>query len=131
MRLNRRGDSKDAGALTLGYAIVFPAFLFAVMAIAQIAFWYLADQTALAAARQGVDAARELNAPSGAGPQAALAFAHTAGSGYLSNLSASSANSTPQTIQITVTGDAPSIVPGFIIHVSEVAQGPVERFTTP
>jgi hypothetical protein len=130
-RVNKQGENREAGALTLGYVIVFPAFLITVMTVAQIAFWYLADQTALAAARQGVDAARELNAPAGAGQQAALAFARQAGSGYLSSVSASPVNSTPQTIQITVQGHAPSIVPGFIIHVSEVAQGPVERFTTP
>lgn len=127
-----RGNAdRESGALTLGYVIVFPAFLFAVMAVAQITFWYLANQTALAAARQGVDAARELNAPAGAGPQAALSFAQRAGSGYLSSVTASAAGSTPQTIQIRVKGHAPSIVPGFIIGVNEVAQGPVERFTTP
>jgi len=30
-----------------------------------------------------------------------------------------------------VTGAVPSFVPGLVIHVTEVAQAPVERFTTP
>jgi hypothetical protein len=134
--LSVRGGSshqgrKDAGALSLGYIIVFPAFLLAIMTIIQVSFWYLARQTALAAARQGVDAARELNAPLGAGPTAAMAFVQSAGSGYLLGASASAVGSTGQTIQIRVTGNVVSLIPGVAWPVSQVAQGPVEQFSTP
>ena len=56
-RAFRRRDDAEAGALSLGYIIVFPVFMLAIMTIIQASFWYLARQTALAAARQGADAA--------------------------------------------------------------------------
>ena len=70
-----------------------PVFLAAVMVIVQTSLWYLARESALAAARQGADAARVLNAPLGAGPSAALAFARSAASGYLLGPAASTAGS--------------------------------------
>ena len=61
IRYRRRGRG-DHGALTLSYVIIVPVFLAAVMVIVQTSLWYLARQAALAAARQGADAARVLNA---------------------------------------------------------------------
>jgi len=110
---------------------VFPVFLLAIMTMLQASFWYLARQTALAAARQGVDAARAQNAPLSAGPSAALAFAQSAGSKYLLGPSATAQGSTGQTIQIQVTGQVVSFIPGLNWQVSQVAQAPVEQFTTP
>ncbi len=127
-RLNGRGDR---GALTLGYVIIVPVFLLAVMAIAQTSLWYLARQAALAAARQGADAARAQNAPLGAGSRAALAFARQSASGYLITPAATTAGSSPATVEVTVSGHAPSLVPGIVINVSQVARAPVEQFTTP
>jgi TadE-like protein len=127
----RLAGRRDTGAMTLSYVIVFPAFLAALMVIVQGSLWYLAREAALAAARQGADAARVLHAPPGAGPRAALAFAHSAASGYLLHPRAFSSGSTATTVQITVTGRVPSLVPGLPISVSQAAQVPVEQFTTP
>jgi Flp pilus assembly protein TadG len=121
----------DAGALTLSYVIIVPVFLMAVMVIAQASLWFLARQAALAAARQGADAARVSGAPPGAGPSAALAFARSAGSGYLLRPSATGAGSTAGTVQITVSGRVPSIVPGLAVSVTEAAAAPVEKFAVP
>jgi hypothetical protein len=129
--IGRRRENAESGALSLGYIIVFPAFLLAIMLIMQATYWYLARQAALAAARQGVDAARIAGARPDAGPNAALAFARSAGSGYLISPSANAAGSTAQTIQIQVHGQVISIFPGFSLDVSQVAQAPVEQFTTP
>ena len=101
------------------------------MLIMQATYWYLARQAALAAARQGVDAARTLGARAGAGPVAALTFARSAGSGYLISPTANAAGSTAQTVQIQVQGQVISIFPGFRLAVTQVAQAPVEQFTTP
>ena len=91
--------------------------------------WYLAREAALAAARQGADAARVPGASAGAGAQAALAFARTASSGYLLGPSATSGGSSATTVQIRVTGHVPTLVPGLAISVSQVVQAPAERFT--
>jgi|SRR5450432_3179893 len=127
----RRPGRGDRGALTLSYVIIVPVFLAAVMVIVQFSLWYLAREAALAAARQGADAARAFNTPVAAGPAAALAFARRDGAGYLLAAAASAAGSGRHTVQITVTGRAPSLVPGLTITVRQVARAPVERFTTP
>jgi Flp pilus assembly protein TadG len=125
----RRGS--DAGALTLSYVIIVPVFLLAVMVIAQASLWFLARQAALAAARQGADAARVSGAVPGAGPSAALAFARSAASGYLLSPSANGADSTAATVEIQVSGRVPTIVPGLVVTVTEAAQAPVEKFAAP
>ena len=137
MGFRQRVSGRDAGALILSYLIVVPVFMLAVMVIVQSALWYLAREAALAAARQGVDAARVPGAAAGAGPQAALAFVRSSASGYLLGPTASMAG--PQaagagataTIQITVTGHIPTFVPGLVINISQAVQAPAEKFVAP
>jgi hypothetical protein len=118
----------DRGALTLSYVIVLPFVFGFLMVMIQTSFWYLAREAALAAARQGADAARVLNARPSAGPAAALAFAREAGRGYLEDPQATAAGSTGATVSITVSGRVPSLVPGLVVSVSETAQAPLEEF---
>ena len=131
----RRLARRDDGALVLTYVIIVPVFMLVIMVIIQGALWYLAREAALAAARQGVDAARLPGAGPGAGTQAALAFARNDASGYLLGPSAAAAatgagDATP-TIQITVTGHVPTFVPGLVINISQAVQAPVEKFVAP
>jgi TadE-like protein len=119
---------RDRGALTLGYVVIIPVFLAALMVIAQASVWYLARETAIAAARQGADIARTARTPPGQGAAAAVAFASQAAPGFLLRPSASAAGSSAQTVRITVTGHVPSLVPGMVITVTEVVTAPVERF---
>jgi len=118
----------DAGALTLSYVLVFPIFLLGLMSIAQASVWYLARETALAAARHGADIARTAQPPPGEGAAAALTFARTAAPGFLTKVTASSGGSNAVTVRITVSGQAASLVPGMNIKVTEVVTAPVERF---
>jgi Flp pilus assembly protein TadG len=118
----------DRGALTLSYVAVLPFLFLFIMVLIQAAFWFLAREAALAAARQGADAARVLDARRGAGPAAALAFVRQAGSGYLLDPAARTGGSTATTISITVSGHVPSFVPGLVVKVTETAQAPVEEF---
>lgn len=115
--------------MTLSYVIIVPVFMAAIMVIAQAAVWYLARSAALAAARQGVDAARVPNSSVAAGVRAARSFALSSAPGFLLDPKASGYGQ--DTIVITVTGKVPSLVPGLPINVSQVAQAPRERFTTP
>ena len=130
-RRARPNPDADRGALTLGYVIVVPVFLAGLMVIVQASLWYLARQAALAAARQGADAARVLDAPPGAGPSAALAFARSAASGYLLAPQASDADSSARQVRILVRGRVPALIPGVPITVSQSVRAPVERFTVP
>jgi Flp pilus assembly protein TadG len=121
-----RGD--DRGALTLSYVAVMPFVFLFIMVLIQASFWFLARDAALAAARQGADAARAMDAPRAAGPAAALAFARQAGQGYLEDPAASATGSTGSTVSITVSGHVPSFVPGLVVRVTETVQAPVEEF---
>jgi hypothetical protein len=127
-RLLTQRRCADRGALTLSYVAVLPFVFLVIMAAIQTSFWFLARDAALAAARQGADAARALNAPGGAGPAAALAFVRQAGQGYLQDPAASAAGSTSSTVSITVSGHGPSFVPGLVVRVAETVQAPVEEF---
>ena len=127
----RAGSSlrRDDGALTLSYIVLIPVFLAGIMMIVQACVWYLARETAIAAARQGADVARTAHPPPGSGAAAAVIFARKAAPGFLLGPSASAAGSSAVTVRITVTGRVPSLVPGMVIKVSEVVTAPVERFT--
>jgi len=126
--VRRKIREDDRGALILSYAAVLPFVFLFLMVVIQAAFWFLARDAALAAARQGADAARALNAPRSAGPAAALAFARAAGAGYLQDPRATASGSSSTTVSITVSGHVPSFVPGLVVTVSETAQAPAEEF---
>lgn len=123
LRLNN-----DRGAVTLSYVIIVPVFLLAIMVIVQTSVWFLARQTALAAARHGADVARTSKPPPGSGAAAAVAFAKSAGPGFLTRVSATSRGSTATTVKITVSGQAPTLIPGETLTITEVVTAPVERF---
>jgi hypothetical protein len=118
----------DRGSLTLSYVAVLPFLFLFIMAMIQASFWFLARDAALAAARQGADAARVLHAPSSAGRSAALSFARIAGKGYLFDPTVVEAGTSSRTVAITVSGRVPSFVPGLVVRVSETVLAPVEEF---
>jgi len=124
----RSAGNADRGALSLSYVIVLPFVFILLLAMVQASLWWLGRDAALAAARQGADAARQLDAARSAGPAAAIAFARQAGNGYLFDPAASLTGSTATTVAVTVTAQVSSLVPGLPIHVAETAQAPVEEF---
>jgi hypothetical protein len=130
MKMNRRARP-DSGALTLSYVIIVPVFLLFLMVISQAALWFLGRSAALAAARQGVDAARVQPVSLSAGVTAARGFAQRSASGFLTVTGVDPTQSSATNIVIRVTGNIPNIVPGLVISVTQVAEAPVERFTIP
>jgi hypothetical protein len=114
--------------MTLSYVIIVPVFLIGIMTMVQASIWYLARESVLAAARHGADVARTSQPPPGSGAQAAVSFATSATSTFLSNVTASARGTTATTVRITVSARIPSMVPGLPIRVTEVVTAPVERF---
>jgi Flp pilus assembly protein TadG len=130
-RRGRRGTA-ERGSATLEIAILGPALLLLVFTVVQVALWFYARSLALAAAQEGVAAARGYSAPTAAGVARAHAFLdRSAGD----SLQAARVTATPagiQRVRIEVTGRALSVVPGVPgPAVTQSAEGPVERFTTP
>jgi len=123
-----RPTGGERGSVT-ALAVVFPTLLLLVMLAVNAAYWYHARSVALAAARDGLTAARLQGSSAAAGVADAADYARSTGTGVLNNPQASAAGSTATTICITVAGSAPLMVPGFHATVSRRACGPVERVT--
>ncbi|MET7621938.1 TadE family protein [Streptomyces sp. NPDC005408] len=113
-------------------AIVFPFIILLTIAVVQVGMWFHARNIALTAAREGVSAGRAYQAsPSDGAARAREALTRIAGDS-LRDSGVSTAGSTADTMQVTVTGTAPSMLPGISgLRVSQSASGTRERWTTP
>jgi hypothetical protein len=111
--------------------VVFPAVLLATFGLVQGALYYHARDLALAAATDGLTAARSRTGSSDDGQRAAAGFlARAGGADSLTAASVVSIRS-PTTATVTVSGHAISLVPGLPgWSITQTASGPVERFTT-
>jgi Flp pilus assembly protein TadG len=124
-----RGD--DRGASTLEMVILFPALLLLIFGIVQGAFWYHARNVALAAATSGLQVASSESGSARAGQETAAEFLDRAGGTGILPVVQISADRSATVATVTVTGRAPSFVPGLPgLPVTQTASGPVERFTT-
>lgn len=111
--------------------MLFPAVLLATFGLVQGALYYHARDLALAAASDGLTAARSRTGSSDDGRRAAAGFLERAGGTH--SLTAETVVSTrsPTTATVTVSGRALSLVPGLPgWSITQTASGPVERFTT-
>lgn len=125
------GALRDAGSASVEIAILFPVVLLLITAIVQYGLWFHARSLALAAAQEGVTAARLYDADPAAGPDRARTFIETHGSETLTGVTATATSPGPDRVGVQVTGQALSVVPGVPgMTVTQSAEGPVERFTT-
>jgi Flp pilus assembly protein TadG len=121
----------DRGSVTAETMIVLPLLMLTILACMQVCLLFFARSVALAAAQEGVRAARADGAPRTAGASVAQRYANKTAGGFLTSISTSMTNDTT-TVRVTVRGDALSLVP-FLpsIQVAEEAAGAIERFTIP
>lgn len=122
---------RDAGTASVEIAILFPVLLLVITAIVQYGLWFHARSLALAAAQQGVTAARLYNADPAAGPERARAFIENHGSDTLTDVTATAISPGADQVGVLVAGRALSVLPGIPgLTVTQSAAGPIERFTT-
>ena len=125
------GSDRERGLITLEIAILFPVLLAVIVAIVQYGLWYHARSLALAAAQQGVTAARTYTAEPAAGTQAAREFLDSHAADTLTAVMITIVTPGPGQVGVQVSGRAMSIVPGIPgLDVTQSAAGPIERFTT-
>lgn len=119
----------DRGSVTIQIVILAPVmFLFLFMAV-QAGLWFHARSLALGAAMDGARVAAGEAATSGAGAAAAADFlTQGGGDGVLLDAGISGARSAT-TATVTVTGTAPSVIPGWAPTITQSASLPVERIT--
>jgi Flp pilus assembly protein TadG len=131
-RYHRRSlPNRDRGSVSLEIAILGPVLLLLILSIVQAGLWFYARSLALAAAQEGVAAARSYQAHPASGISRAQSFLDEQAGDSLTDTTVSSAGSTPTRIRIEVTGRALSVLPGIPgLQVTQGAEGPVERFTT-
>ncbi len=130
-RPRTRERRQDRGSVTLETAILFPAVLLLVMVAIQTGLWYYGRSVALAAAQEGVSAGRAEGATVFQAADAAQDFAAAQGRGMLGQATVSTTGSSATRIQVSVSGQIVSLIPGVPIAVSQEASGPVERWTRP
>lgn len=121
----------DGGSISAEVVIVLPVVMLTILAGMQLCLLFFAQSVALAAAQEGVRAARADRATRTAGSVVARRYAERTAGGFLHSISASSA-ADATTVRVIVRGRSLSLVP-FLpsIPVREEAAGAVERFTTP
>ena len=112
--------------------MLFPVLLLAIFGLIQGALYYHARDVALAAATDGLTAARARTGSSEEGRRVAAAFLERAGGDDVLLGSSVRAQRSGVTATVTVTGRTLSLVPGLPgWAVTQSASGPVERFTRP
>jgi Flp pilus assembly protein TadG len=130
VRIPCRGVDDARGSATLEIVVLFPAVLLATFGLVQGALYYHARDVALAAATDGLTAARSRSGSAEEGRRAALTFLQRAGGDDVLPASAVAAQRTAMTATVVVSGQALSLLPGVPgWPVEQTASGPVERFT--
>lgn len=125
---SRRRDER--GSTSVELVILLPA-LFAVMFLGmQAALIYHARTVAIAAAQEGARAAGAENGRTSDGINAARSFISDAGGDTLTGTH-TTANRTPTTVTVSVTGHSLSVIPGWNPRIKQSASLPVERLSTP
>ena len=120
----------DRGVASVEFAVLAVVILALTFTAIQVGFYYHARKVAQSAARHAVDAGRIQGAtPADGAAQAREFLAHYGDSvrGYR----ISTAGTTAQTLRITITGHVATLVPGLELDISQHAQAPIERWTTP
>ncbi|MFJ2094742.1 TadE/TadG family type IV pilus assembly protein [Streptomyces sp. NPDC087901] len=123
----RRGDR---GFASVEFAVLALVVLGLVFTTIQVGLYFHARKVAQSAARHGVEAGRAFGSGEGDGVAEAQAFLARFG-GSVRGASVSSAGSSAEEVRITVSGSVATLVPGLELHVSQYADAPVERWTTP
>ncbi|MFB8441191.1 TadE/TadG family type IV pilus assembly protein [Streptomyces niveus] len=120
----------DRGFGSVEFAVLAVVVLALIFTTIQVGLYYHARKVAQSAARQGVEAGRSVTAGQGDGVAQAQAFLARYGNS-VRGANVSSAGSTAQDIRITVTGTVATLVPGLELTVTQHADAPIERWTTP
>ena len=121
---------RDDGVGSLELATLALVVLMLAFTTIQVGLYYHARKVAQSAARQGVDAGRAFGASESDGLTQAQNYLARYGES-VKGAQVSSAGSTAQQIRITVTGEVATLVPGLTLHVTQHADGPIERWTNP
>lgn len=118
----------DQGAVTISLAILFPTVLAVLLLVVQASIWWYADQVALTAAREGVDAGRSRDSRPGDAQARVREF--LASFGTMAELDTVQDGSDGTTERLTVRVRTQSVLPVVFDHlrIEQTASAPKEKF---
>src|SRR5215207_3256117 len=114
----RMALADDGGSAAVELAIVMPAILLGLFACIQVAAVFMARSVALTGAQEGTTAERAYQAPAGTGKAHAESFLGRVAGDWLTKRTVVVTRNGNQ-VQVTVTGQALSLIPGTAIHVEQ------------
>ena len=117
----------DRGATTTELAVLMPAVIIVIMMIFQVAMFWHAKQAADVAAEEAVEAAQLATATAADGTAGSNTILGQAGNLRNATIDVDR-NTATGIVTVTVTGDAPALIPFGSWTVSATAQGPIEQF---
>lgn len=117
----------DRGSVSVELAILAPATMLVVLLVVQVVLWANATHTAQAAAGAALAAARAETGSAATGQGAAEGAIAQYGDGPLNGSSVSVSRGS-ETVTVTVTGTAQSVLPFFDFPVESSVTGPAEAF---
>jgi Flp pilus assembly protein TadG len=123
----RRAGASERGSQTVEGIIVLPVLFGVFFLIVQGAVWLHAGNIAQASASSAYNSARLYDGSAADGVAAGTATAEQSGTMLVG--SAVAVDRTATTVTVTVTGNAPTLVPGWDTFVERTVSGPVERWT--
>ncbi|MFE7077068.1 TadE/TadG family type IV pilus assembly protein [Streptomyces sp. NPDC057620] len=130
-RLRRRiGLTADRGVGSVEVAVLALVVLALAFTTIQVGLYYHARKVAQSAARHGVDDGRQFGAGPGSAALQAREYLERYGDS-VRDAQVDADGSSAEQIRITVTGEVATLLPGLTLHVTQHADGPVERWTTP
>ena len=124
-RRSRRAD--QSGVATTELVIAAPVLFAMLLFIISFGVVYHANHVALAAAEEGARAARARSGSQAAGQARAERFLRDLG-GRLIRDPRVSVSRTLDTARVEVTGRVDTPLPGLVVRIRQVSEGPVERF---
>lgn len=122
-------SGRERGSATLEAALVYPAVLLLVLLTLNTALWFHARTLAMAAAQEGLRAGRAFDSSLSAGQATAERFIRQAGGSFLTHPKVAITRDA-NTVEVSVSGQAISLVPLLNLTVTQVARAPIERWTT-
>lgn len=117
----------DAGSASTELVIVMPLLLLLVLASVHLGLWFHARHLVNAAAQEGARAARVSGATDSDGYDRAQQILGDLGS---SSVTSPAINVTRSggSVTVSVTGQAPPVIPGLAMTVSATSTSPIEEF---
>ena len=108
--------------------VCIPALFLAVLLAIQFALWSHASHLARAAAEQGASTAAAYGSTPAAGTAAAYQFIATTGPSSLTTPHVTTTTGAGNTVQVTISGRAQSLIPWLSLGVSSTSVEPVQQF---